>query len=388
MSDTVYGGPRRASSRKTGREQRRAGGGGRGGGPRRTGPARPHAAVAERFRWFLESAGLTREAFVEAVDGAVTARTLFSVLSGARQPSRALAVLIERTWGFRAAFLLEGRGAMWTAPAAASGPEPHPGLAPQEQELVDFARGSVEGARALGRALEQARLWQRLFARTSRLLAELEECGRSQDPADRLLYPLFAKLVYEECHLIAARFEELESLHHKRRVHALTTAFTERYVRDVPRTRLGPEAVRELDAMLEPVMQRRRARSHALDAAAASLRATLENICELGSPKPLLEEHAAHGRMREQREALARLEQGLEPLLSAGDAPPAVRRRAGRALAALRASLDETPRFWPLFKQLVEGLLLEVEPEVLEARPQSVEQIEALYRRILEPLRG
>jgi hypothetical protein len=54
----------------------------------------------------------------------------------------------------------------------------------------------------------------------------------------------------------------------------------------------------------------------------------------------------------------------------------------------LHRSLDEAPRFWPLFKQLVEGLLLEVEPELLRTPAQSVEELNALHRRIIEPLRG
>ncbi len=365
MSKSAYSGPRRPSIRKSAER-------------------RPHAAVAERFRFFLESAGLSREAFVEAVEGAITARSLFSVLAGTRQPSRALALLIERIWGFRAAFLLEGSGAMWTEPRDTARTR----LSPAEQQLVDFSRSSVENARALSRALEQARLWERLFARTSGLLRELEACGGSPDPADRLLYPLFAKLVYEECQLIAARFEQLESLQHRRRVHALTTAFTERFVRDVPGASLAPEEARELGAMLEPVMQRRRERARQLDEAISGLRATLENICELGSPKPLLMEQSGHRRAEQQRAALARLEASLAERLDARDAAPAARRAIARELSALRQSLEEAPGFWPLFKQLVEGLLLEVEPELLNAPPQSTEELTALHRRIIEPLRA
>lgn len=366
MSKRAYSGPRRRSI---------------GNSP----GGRPHAAVGERFRFFLQSCGLSRESFVEAVDGAITARSLFSILAGTRQPSRALALLIERIWGFRAGFLLEGRGAMWTVSRDV---EPTR-LSAQEQALVDFARGSVENAQALAHALEQARLWERLFARTARLLSELEACGGSHEPADRLLYPSFVKLVYEECQLVAARFEELGSLHHKRRVHALTTAFTRRFVREVPRPHLTPEALLELDTMLEPVMQRRRERARLLAASIAGLQATLENVCELGSPKPLLVEQSGHRRSVERRAALARLETGIAEAFSGQRAAPSAARRAiARELTALRASLDEAPRFWPLFKQLVEGFLLEVEPELLQSPPQSVEELTALHRRIVEPLRG
>lgn len=347
---------------------------------------RPHAAVAERFRFFLESTGLGREEFVAAVDGAITARSLFAVLAGTRQPSRALALLVERIFGFRAAFLLEGRGAMWTEPRDAKGTEPRDAararLSPAEQALVEFSRASVENARALARALEQARLWERLFARTTRLLAELEACGGSNDAAERLLYPLFAKLVYEECQLVAARFEQLESLHHKRRVHALTTAFTQRFVKEVPRPHLDAAEARELDGMLAPVLERRRERARLLDAAIRGLRGTLSNLCELGSPKPLIEEHSHRRQLRAQRAALSALEQGIAAL------PRGDRGALRPALSRLHATLDAEPRFWPLFQQLVEGLLLEVEPEVMHLPAQSVAELEALHRRIVAPLRG
>jgi hypothetical protein len=205
-----------------------------------------------------------------------------------------------------------------------------------------------------------------------------------------MLYPLFAKLVYEECQLVAARFEELESLHHRRRVHSLTTAFTRRFVQEVPRPHLAPEAMRELDAMLEPVLARRRDRARVLDEAIAGLHATLENVCDLGSPQPLLAEHSGQQRVRAQQAAIARLETHVADALSARSGGPsrATRAAIARELGDLRASLDEAPRFWPLFKQLVEGLLLEVEPDLLGTLPQSVEELTALHRRIIEPLRG
>jgi len=56
-------------------------------------------------------------------------------------------------------------------------------------------------------------------------------------------------------------------------------------------------------------------------------------------------------------------------------------------LAALRRPV-EAPRFWPLSKRLVEGLLLEAEPERVRTPPQSVQQLKALHRRIIEPRHG
>src|SRR5213076_2843427 len=140
-----------------------------------------------RFRYFLRARGLSREDFVAAVDGAITAKSLFSVMSGARRPSRALAVLMERTWGFRAEFLLEGRGPMWRAAPARSGGS---GLAPQEEAVVAFMRRSVENARTMERELARAESWERLFARAMALIEELEACAASSDAGDRAIYPL------------------------------------------------------------------------------------------------------------------------------------------------------------------------------------------------------
>jgi hypothetical protein len=101
-------------------------------------------------------------------------------------------------------------------------------------------------------------------------------------------------------------------------------------------------------------------------------------------------EQSGQRRAEQQRAALARLEARIAERLdarSAADARPA-RRAIARELSALRQSLEEAPRFWPLFKQLVEGLLLEVEPELLNAPPQSAEELTALHRRIIEPLRA
>src|SRR5262249_28507501 len=174
----------------------------------------PHAAVAERFRYFLEATELSREDFVAKVGGAITPRSLFSILSGARQPSRALALLVEKTWGYRADFLLEGKGEMWTSPSRGQA-----SLSPLEQEGLAFMRRSVENAGEMQRALDNARIWERLFARTLGMLRELEACAASEE--QRVLYPAFAKLVYEDSRFLADKFEQLLALLHRRRVHRL-----------------------------------------------------------------------------------------------------------------------------------------------------------------------
>jgi hypothetical protein len=339
----------------------------------------PHAEVAARFRYFLEAKGLSREAFVDAVDHAVTARSLFSVLSGARQPSRALAVLMERTWGFRADFLLAGEGAMWTrkeGPAA-------PALAPLEDEMLTFTRRSVDNARAMKRALDDARLWERLYARTTTMLRELEACAA--DPAQAPVYPAFAKLVYEECQLIADRFGQLVLLLHRRRVHRLTDMFLARYVDEQPRTMLQKSEAAELSVMLAPVLERRGARLRALEESIAGLRTTLENVCALGSPLPMLLERSTVRQAGRRHDAIARIEAATARGAKGSRLPPRVARELDVALAALKAS-DAAPTLAAQVKRMARDLLRELEIEIPIVPPQSRAELRALHEAIIDPL--
>ena len=76
-----------------------------------------HQAVARRFAELLEHLEMDRAQFVAALDDAVSERSLYSILNGHRRPSRSLAVLIERSWGFRAEYLLHGQGPTWAVAA-------------------------------------------------------------------------------------------------------------------------------------------------------------------------------------------------------------------------------------------------------------------------------
>jgi hypothetical protein len=341
------------------------------------------ATVAERFRYFLEAQGLDRKSFVERVDGAVTAKTLFSVLSGARRPSRALAVLIERTWGFRAAFLLDGRGPMWRqveGEATTTGEA----LSPAERAVVAFMRRSVENARTLSRECERAELWERLFARTLALIAELDACARSDDTGDRAVYPLFVKLVYEECQFAAARYAQLGALHIRRRVHKLTDQYLARYLDELARPMLSPEEHAELQRTLAPVLARRRRGLSAIDESIAALTTTLRNLEGLGSPRALLEATAQTRRGGDERAHLARLE-ALVRALPPESLPARQRRALLATVAQAQRALPPAPslaeRLQRLARDLLAGLGVDVAVE-----SQSVEELRALHHATVAPL--
>ncbi len=343
--------------------------------------SRPHSGVAERFRFLLDALGLSREDFVAAVDGAISARSLYSVLAGTRKPSKALAVLIERTWGFRAAYLLEGRGEPWHA----LGAEDPPRLAPVEARAVAFARRNPDNARALARDLELAELWERLFARTARQLGELDACGHAADPAVRAHYPLLAKLVYEECRFAARRFAELRTLRYERLVERLTTGFVERFMREIPRGLLDPADQERLSDALDPVLERRGPRRERLDDSIAALTATLENLANLGSPWAQL----AEGGATEHGPGLDQIASRLEALLAQADADPTLpgddhREQLAELGTLLDARLAAGGELWPRFQRVLASLAREFEPELPVVAGQSRSELEARQRRTLE----
>ncbi len=191
-------------------------------------PAGPHAQVAERFAFLLDALDLDRDGFVAAVDGAVTARSLFAILAGDRRPSRSLAVLIERTFGFRAEHLLEGRGPMWaTADEAAQ----LDGLTASERRLVDFARRSVANARLLDEELTRAEAWEAMWSRAMGLLTDLEHLARRDDPSG---YPDAATAALDECWRMADAFRAWTAAMDQRRVLHLTQLFVQRFLVQVP----------------------------------------------------------------------------------------------------------------------------------------------------------
>ncbi len=239
--------------------------------------------VAERFAYFLEVTRLDRESFVAAVDDAIGARSLYSVLSGQRRPSRALAVLIERTWGFRADFLLDGTGPMWaTTTRADTSPD---GLSASEREVIDFMRGSIENAKTIRIELEKARLWRHIFERTLVLLDGLErrrddrgDDDRGDDDATALI-----GLVLDDSHRSARIFERYVMAMHRRRTMRLTVLFLDRY--------LDPAGLKVGRTARRAVTDARREVSAAVrdtDTEIAVLRERLDAIATMAGPEDLV----------------------------------------------------------------------------------------------------
>jgi len=201
-------------------------------------PALGGENVGERFAYFLDASGLTRESFVVAVKGAIGERSLYAVLGGQRRPSRALAVLIESIWGFRADFLLEGSGPMWATPATS--PDNADGLSRTEREVVDFMRESVENAKSIRIELDKARLWQRVFDRT------LASLGTLEHRRDRRHELASIALVLDDSQRSARAFERYIVALHRRRSMRLTEMFVNHYAAEVrlPVTATGAAALR------------------------------------------------------------------------------------------------------------------------------------------------
>jgi hypothetical protein len=178
-----------------------------------------HPGVAERFRYLMESLGLDRAGFVRAVDGAVSEQTLYSLLNGHRRPSRALAVLIEKLWGFRAAYLLGGEGPVWAAPM---GPDDQRDRSPDELAVLEVLSRSPELARTLRRDLDDAVLWSDLWQRTQEMLEELERLAREAPTAT---FAELAREAFVESVWLSDRFEELVTRKLRRRGVHLVYAF-------------------------------------------------------------------------------------------------------------------------------------------------------------------
>ena len=345
--------------------------------------ARPGRAdgVAERFRYFLESKGLSREAFVAAVDGAVSEKTLYALLDGTRKPGRSLAVLIERTWGFRAEFLLEGKGAMWAHKPSAAGTQDYAQLSPVEARVIAFMRRSVDNARELEENLTRAELWEQLFAHTVAMLRELEATAESSDARVRARYPAFVRLAYDECIFAAEVFARYVALFHAQRVHRLTDRFLKRFVLRFGAERLSAARREQLLSLVQPVQAQRAEVYAALEASILALRTSLTRLVELGSPEALLseEEDAQRAYERVARELLT---------LTADREVPAPQRRALKELAEeLR---EDIPRdtFARRMQRMTAGLLAELDHRVVQEVPMSLAELEERRRAVVERLRG
>ncbi len=238
--------------------------------------AAPHAAVAARFRHFLEACALDRAQFVAGVDGAIEARTLYPILNGTRRPSRALAVLIERTWGLRADYLLDGIEPAWSGRPGAPDGGPADSLTDFERELLAFARRSLDNVHSMQLDLERGLQWERLFGRTERLLETLE--GTKGD--DQLRAAAVA-MVFDDCLRAAAAFERFTVAIQRRRALQLTLAYFDWH--------LGG-GVRGSGVGKRRSAARRRARAAlgASEAEVSSCRERLEAILALPNPVTLL----------------------------------------------------------------------------------------------------
>ena len=194
-----------------------------------------HQAVARRFAELLDNLELSRAEFVAAVDGAVSERSLYSILNGHRRPSRSLAVLIERIWGFRADYLLEGQGPAW---AVAEDGIPSQPQSDDEAAILAMLAGSPELARTLRRDLDDSVLWTALWERTTRMLEGIRE-----EAADGLLSPADrTRIAFDECMAVADAFGELVATRYQRRTLHLIASFVIRALEDLRR---DPEAESE-----------------------------------------------------------------------------------------------------------------------------------------------
>ena len=338
----------------------------------------PHRDVADRFRFFLDTVGLSREGFIAAVDGAIGARSLYSVLSGARRPSRALAVLIERTWGLRADYLLAGRGEMWTRASELGAGVVAIGLSTAEGEVIEFMRRSTEDARAVMAELEQIQNWSRLFSRVIELVRELDACGSSHDPADIRVYPLLAKVVYEDCSLMARQYGQFVGLLHERRFHKLRDGFFLHFLERLPRGTMPPQEYEALRTTLKSVLKQRHERLRKLEKAIDEARETIENLCNTGSLVQRAKAHCASDPRIGRRHAAARR--------LAEMADGALHRELQELLGELAEECDPSTTYSSRLLRLLRDLLSELEQPVPSIETYSAEDLEMRYEALMEPL--
>lgn len=236
----------------------------------------PHAAVATRFRHFLEACALDRSQFVAGVDGAIDARTLYPILNGTRRPSRALAVLIERTWGFRADYLLDGIEPAWGTPPAVDAVEPAGPVTDFEGELLAFVRRSLDNVHSMRLDLERGLQWERLFARTERLLETLDATA-----GDDGSHAAAIGMVFDDCLRAAAVFERFTIAIQRRRALQLTLAYFDRHL-------AGGTGGAGASTQRRAARRRARAALAASEAEVAECRERIDAILALPNPVTLL----------------------------------------------------------------------------------------------------
>ncbi len=201
-----------------------------------------HQAVARRFAELLEQLEMDRAQFVAAVDGAVTERSLYSILNGHRRPSRSLAVLIERTWGFRADYLLNGQSPPWAAVEAPG----TPAASEDEAAILAMLAGAPELARTLRRDLDDSALWTDLWQRTNRMLTAVrgEQGDSTLTQADR------TRIAFDECMSVADAFGDLATARYQRRTLHLVASFLALALEDLPAAGDSAAEAESLKALL------------------------------------------------------------------------------------------------------------------------------------------
>lgn len=239
-----------------------------------------HSDTAERLHFFLAQQKLSRERFLQEIQNAITRSSLLSLLNGHRRPARTFALLLEWKWGFRADYLLHGKGEPWKS--ASSGKT---GLSPLEQDVVTFMRESPQQAQEMQAALDKALLWKALFDKTERVLARLATVATHD-----VRYSAIATLTLEECWRLAALHRYYGDLLQARRVLKLTSRFLRRFVLPVD---TGASALEALSPPLE-----RRLRE--IDQALRDVRSHLDGADTNGSVV----------------DSLLTMEVGVEPILA------------------------------------------------------------------------
>jgi hypothetical protein len=201
---------------------------------------------------------------------------VYPILNGTRQPSRALAVLIERTWGFRADYLLDGVEPAWGGHPAPGIAGPGADLTDFERELLAFVRRSLDNVHSMRLDLERGLQWERLFERTARLLEMLDTTRGNDHP-----HAAAIGMVFDDCLRAAAAFERFTVAIQRRRALQLTLAYFDWHL--AGGTRGAGDATRRNSA-------RRRARAALTEseAAVSSCRERLEVILQLPNPITLL----------------------------------------------------------------------------------------------------
>ncbi|MDJ0835693.1 MAG: hypothetical protein QNK37_04200 [Acidobacteriota bacterium] len=318
--------------------------------------------TADRFRYFMEARGLDNKSFLAAVDGAVAPSTLFSILNGSRKPGKTLAVLIEKVWGFRAAYLLSSEGEMWTGSKRRKAPD----LTEEEARVIAFMRSSIANARELESTMEKRELWSALYARTQRVLAVLEERARDRDAEDYEAYPRLCLMAFEESQRIAWEFGRYSRLFHQRKVHKLVTAFIERYLHELPLRTGAPSEEVIAGALAESLLNRRRKELALVEQSIANQRKTLENMCRLSLP---------HERLRGEGTNAARLRDLARSAEFLGQHDEEFQEALADLISDIKAELPEHPDLLTVCKEILANL--DDQPELIPER--GIEELEQSF---------